>query len=84
MKKYQAAVDKGLSYKYAVQGVLYDDLNQARSMQFMRYAIVWLLRLVSENHTYPKELLQWAIRQVIVTCSWLTFAIKVTTQFRGV
>ena len=54
-KKYQLAVDKGLSYKYAVQGVLFDDLCQARSMQFMRYVIVWLLRLVVPKVNYPKE-----------------------------
>ena len=53
LKKYQKAVDNGLSYKYAVQGVLYDDLSQARSMQFMRYVTVWILRLVSPGHDYP-------------------------------
>ena len=55
IKKYKDQVDKGLSYKYAVQGVLLDDLTQARSMQFMRYVIVWLLRLVAPGHGYPKQ-----------------------------
>ena len=50
--KYKDQLDKGLAYKYAVQGVLLDDLVQARSMQFMRYVIVWLLRLVAPG--YPK------------------------------
>ena len=55
IKKYKDQIDKGLSYKYAVQGVLLDDLTQARSMQFMRYVIVWMLRLVSPGHDYPKQ-----------------------------
>ncbi|KAI9828554.1 MAG: hypothetical protein M1819_006546 [Sarea resinae] len=55
LKKYKDQVSKGMSYKLAAQGVLLDDLSQARVMQFMRYAIVWLLRLVSPSHSYPKE-----------------------------
>ena len=39
---------------HATNGVLLDDLSQARSMQFMRYVIVWLLRLVSRQNI-PKE-----------------------------
>ena len=53
LKKYKDQVDRGLSYKFAVQGVLLDDLSQTRSMQFMRYVIVWLLRLVSPE--FPKK-----------------------------
>ena len=53
VKKYKDQLDKGLSYKMSVEGVLLDDLNQGRSMQFMRYVIVWLLRLVSPE--YPKK-----------------------------
>lgn len=56
VKRYKDQLDKGLAYKYAVQGVLLDELVQARSMQFMRYVIVWLLRLVAPG--YPKQPLQ--------------------------
>ena len=42
---------------HATHGVLLDDLNQARSMQFMRYVIVWLLRLASQQDL-PKLQLQ--------------------------
>ncbi len=55
LKKYKDQIDKGLSYKYAVQGVLLDDLSQSRSMQFMRYVIVWLLRLVTPGHNFPAQ-----------------------------
>ena len=63
IKKQRDQVDKGLSYKYAIQGVLLDELTQARSMQFMRYVIVWLIRLVAPGHAYPKLPLQLPLPQ---------------------
>lgn len=54
VKKYKDQIDKGISYKFAVQGVLLDEQMQARSLQFMRYVIVWLLRLVSRSN-FPKQ-----------------------------
>ncbi|KAL9605007.1 MAG: hypothetical protein Q9219_000195 [cf. Caloplaca sp. 3 TL-2023] len=54
IKKYKDQIEKGISYKYAVQGVLLDEPMQARSLQFMRYVIVWLLRLVSQSD-FPKQ-----------------------------
>ena len=53
--KHKTNLDRGLSYKLAVQGVLLDDLTQTRSMQFMRYVIVWLMRLVSADHEFPRR-----------------------------
>ena len=61
VKKYKDQLDKGLSYKMSVEGVLLDDLNQGRSMQFMRYVIVWLLRLVSPD--YPKKPLKLSLSE---------------------
>lgn len=55
LKKYKNEHDKGLSYKYAVQGVLLDELAQTRSMQFMRFVTVWLLRQVSTHRQFPKQ-----------------------------
>ncbi|KAL8243827.1 hypothetical protein R6Q59_010085 [Mikania micrantha] len=55
LKRYKDQHDKGLSYKYAVQGVLTDELTQTRSMQFMRFVTVWLLRLVSPKHDFPAQ-----------------------------
>ncbi|KAL8719577.1 MAG: hypothetical protein Q9225_003429 [Loekoesia sp. 1 TL-2023] len=54
VKKYKDQIDKGISYKFAVQGVLLDEPMQARSLQFMRYVIVWLLRIVSRSN-FPKQ-----------------------------
>lgn len=55
LKKYKDQHDKGLSYKYSVQGVLLDELAQTRSMQFMRFVTVWLLRQVSPHRQFPNE-----------------------------
>ena len=55
LKKYKDQYDKGLSYKYAVQGVLMDEQTQTRSMQFMRFVTTWLLRQVHPNQSYPAE-----------------------------
>lgn len=55
LKKYKDQIDKGLSYKFACQGVLLDELAQTRSMQFMRYLTVWILRLVSPTSKSPRE-----------------------------
>lgn len=58
VKKFKDKIDAGLSYKHAVQGILLDDLAQARSMLFMRYVIVWLLRLVVPGTDFPREALK--------------------------
>lgn len=54
LKKYKDKFDLGLALKYSLQGLLFDDTWQARSMLFMRYVTVWLLRLVS-NVDFPKQ-----------------------------
>jgi ubiquitin conjugation factor E4 B len=55
LQKYKDQYDKGLAYKYAVQGVLMDEQAQTRSMQFMRFVTTWLLRQVHPTGQYPKE-----------------------------
>ncbi|KAF2461616.1 ubiquitin elongating factor core-domain-containing protein [Lineolata rhizophorae] len=54
VKKYKDQVERGHCIILATQGVLLDDLTQARSMQFMRYVITWMLRLVS-GVQYPRQ-----------------------------
>ena len=58
IQKWKDQIEQGLSYKFAVEGVLLDELSQARSMQFMRYVIVWLLRLLSPKHDFPQKPIQ--------------------------
>ena len=54
LKKYKDQVEKGHCAYLAIEGVLLDELSQARSMSFMRYVIVWLVRLVS-GADFPKK-----------------------------
>lgn len=57
LKKYKDRYDTGLALQYSLQGLLYDEIWQSRSMQFMRYVIVWLLRIAS-GRDLPRESLQ--------------------------
>ncbi|KAM0795096.1 ubiquitin elongating factor core-domain-containing protein [Usnea florida] len=63
IKKFKDQIDKGMSYKLSVEGVLLDDLTQARSMQFMRYVIVWLLRIVAPGQDFPRRPLKLPLPQ---------------------
>ncbi|KAF2845765.1 hypothetical protein T440DRAFT_522347 [Plenodomus tracheiphilus IPT5] len=56
--KVKSQIQKGKCSILAIQGVLLDETTQARSMQFMRYVIVWLLRLVTPGASFPKNELQ--------------------------
>lgn len=62
LKKYKDRYDVGLAYKYTLQGVLSDEAWQSRSMLFMRYVIVWVLRMVSGRNV-PSESLQMPLAE---------------------
>ena len=59
LKKQKDMIEKVHCTYYAIEGILLDELSQARSMSFMRYVIVWIIRLVSgvdfprQNFTLP-------------------------------
>jgi ubiquitin conjugation factor E4 B len=57
VKKIKDQIERGTCTSYAIAGVLGDETMQARSMQLMRYVIVWLLRIVSGTD-FPKQELQ--------------------------
>lgn len=54
LRKYKEQSEKGHCIYHALEGVLLDELSQSRSMSFMRYIIVWLMRLVS-GVDFPKR-----------------------------
>jgi ubiquitin conjugation factor E4 B len=56
VNKIKRDIDNMWSTYHATTGVLLDDLTQARSMQFMRYVIVWLLRLASRQNVPQEQL----------------------------
>lgn len=57
LQKYKDQIEQGHCVSHAIQGVLLDELSQARSMSFMRYIIVWLVRLVS-GVEFPRKMPQ--------------------------
>jgi len=57
VSRVKKTIDDMWSAIHATHGVLLDDVSQARSMQFMRYVIIWLLRLASRQEL-PKEQLR--------------------------
>ncbi len=52
-KRYNDVLEKAMMLKFAIEGVLFDDLMQARSLQFMRYVIVFLLRVATGSDYTP-------------------------------
>jgi ubiquitin conjugation factor E4 B len=58
VKKLKDQIERGQCTILAIQGVLLDETTQARSMQLMRYIIVWLLRLASPGTSFPQQELQ--------------------------
>ncbi|OCK81448.1 ubiquitin conjugation factor E4 [Lepidopterella palustris CBS 459.81] len=63
LKKLKDQLEKGHCTILAIQGVLLDEDSQRRSMQFMRYVIVWLLRLVSPGLDFPTKPLQLPLNE---------------------
>jgi ubiquitin conjugation factor E4 B len=53
LKRYNDVLEKAMQLKFAIEGVLFDDLIQARSLQFMKHVIVFLLRLASGADWVP-------------------------------
>ncbi|GAB1191608.1 hypothetical protein APSETT444_000788 [Aspergillus pseudonomiae] len=84
LKKYKDKLDLGLALKYSLQGVLFDDQWQARSMLFMRYVIVFLLRLVSGKN-FPQEPIQLPLpeqQQEVWQCLPEYFVEDVVSNFK--
>jgi len=58
LKRYIQVLEKAMSLKFAIEGVLLDEKMQSRSLQFMRYATVWLLRVASQTDYNPDKQLK--------------------------
>ena len=55
VKRFKDQLERAQCVIKAVQGVLLDETAQQRSMQFMRFVMVWLLRLAVPGSEYPNE-----------------------------
>lgn len=57
LRRHTDVLEKSMSLKYAIEGVLLDEKMQGRSLQFMRYVAVWLLRVASQSDYKPERAL---------------------------
>lgn len=64
LELFKKQLDSTHAIIHATQGALLDELVQARSMQFMRYVILWLLRLASGKNL-PKEKLTLPLAETV-------------------
>ncbi|KAL1871865.1 hypothetical protein VTK73DRAFT_1833 [Phialemonium thermophilum] len=55
LKRHAEVLEKAMSLKFAIEGVLLDEKMQSRSLQFMRYVSVWLLRVASQSDYKPSK-----------------------------
>lgn len=55
LNKFRDVLDKSCSLKYACEAVLFDRITQAKSLTFMRYVSVWLLRVATCSDYTPDK-----------------------------
>ncbi|KAI9048700.1 hypothetical protein LZ554_007531 [Drepanopeziza brunnea f. sp. 'monogermtubi'] len=55
LRRFNEVLDKSMSLKYAIQGVLFDKVMQAKSLMFMRVVTVWLLRVATGSNYTPDK-----------------------------
>ncbi|KAK0704848.1 ubiquitin elongating factor core-domain-containing protein [Lasiosphaeris hirsuta] len=58
VKRHVAVLERAMALKFAIEGVLLDQKMQSRSLQFMRYVTVWLLRVASQSEYTPGKSLR--------------------------
>lgn len=55
LRRVNDALDKSMSFKFAVEGVLFDKGMQGKSLNFMRVVTVWLLRVATQSDYTPDK-----------------------------
>ncbi|KAK3387480.1 ubiquitin elongating factor core-domain-containing protein [Podospora didyma] len=58
VQRHTSYLEKAMALKFAIEGVLLDQKMQSRSLQFMRYVAVWLLRVASQSDYTPDKSLR--------------------------
>tara|TARA_R110002060_G_scaffold25553_11_gene35027 strand:- start:2032 stop:2235 length:204 start_codon:yes stop_codon:yes gene_type:complete len=58
LRRFNEVLDKSMSLKYAIEGVLFDKVMQAKSLMFMRVVTVWLLRVATSSNYTPDKTIQ--------------------------
>lgn len=63
VKRHTTVLERAMALKYAIEGVLLEPKMQSRSLQFMRYVTVWLLRVASQSEYTPDKPLRLPLPQ---------------------
>lgn len=58
LRRFNEVLDKSMSLKFAIEGVLFDKVMQAKSLMFMRVVTVWLLRVATSSNYTPDKTIQ--------------------------
>ncbi|KAG4424499.1 hypothetical protein IFR04_002377 [Cadophora malorum] len=64
LRRFNEVLDKSMSLKYAIEGVLFDKVMQAKSLMFMRVVTVWLLRVATSSNYTPDKTIQLPLSDV--------------------
>ncbi|KAK0634585.1 ubiquitin elongating factor core-domain-containing protein [Bombardia bombarda] len=55
LQRHVNVLEKSMALKFSIEGVLLEQKMQSRSLQFMRYVTVWLLRVASQSDYTPDK-----------------------------
>jgi ubiquitin conjugation factor E4 B len=55
LKQWTDLLEKSMALKLTIEGVLNDKQMQTKSLLFMRYVTVWLLRVASQTDYTPDK-----------------------------
>lgn len=55
LKQWTDLLEKSMALKLTIEGVLGDKQMQAKSLLFMRYVTVWLLRVATQTEYTPDK-----------------------------
>jgi ubiquitin conjugation factor E4 B len=59
LRRYNDVLEKSMSFKFAIEGVLFDKQMQTKSLLFMRYVTVWLLRIATGSDYTPDKTIKY-------------------------
>ena len=58
LKQWTELLEKSMALKLTIEGVLNDKVMQTKSLLFMRYVTVWLLRVATQSDYTPDKTLR--------------------------
>lgn len=58
LQRHVSVLERSIALKYSIEGVLLDTKMQSRSLLFMKYVTIWLLRVASQSDYKPGQALK--------------------------